>query len=310
MLWHVLLVWRYYPVYSVIFFALALVVMALAGGAICRIAAMQFADRERPGLFDALQFSMRKFVSFVAAPLAPLAIMVVIGISVIVLGFVGNIPVVGEFIVGLGLPLAFVAGALIAIVAIGAAAGLNLMFPAIAFEDSDSFDAISRSFSYVYARPWRMALYSAIAAVYGAICYEFARLFTFVVLWASHCFLGLGIVGGNAKLHAIWPAPTPGNLHSWPDTAGLTGSLAGASHLVSLWVLVFVGLLAAFLLSFYFCANTVIYALMRHRVDQTALDDVYVRESQANNGAAGVAIDSASQTQQPEAGSPQESASE
>ena len=34
-------------------------------------------------------------------------------------------------------------------------------------------------------------------------------------------------------------------------------------------------LVASFILSFYFSANTIIYSLMRNNVDNTALDDIY-----------------------------------
>jgi len=40
-------------------------------------------------------------------------------------------------------------------------------------------------------------------------------------------------------------------------------------------VLAVVGLLASFVISFYFSANAIIYALMRNRVDNIALEDVY-----------------------------------
>jgi hypothetical protein len=40
-----------------------------------------------------------------------------------------------------------------------------------------------------------------------------------------------------------------------------------------------VGLLVSFVISFYFSANTIIYALMRNKVDNTALDDIYTLAS-------------------------------
>jgi hypothetical protein len=114
---------------------------------------------------------------------------------------------VGELTVGLLLPLAFVAAILIAVIAIGIVGGFSLMFPTIAYEDSDCFDSISRSFSYVYNKPWRMGLYMVIAFVYGAICYLFVRFFSFLVLWSTHAFLQVGFAYENRKLHAIWPEP-------------------------------------------------------------------------------------------------------
>jgi alcohol dehydrogenase class IV len=59
---------------------------------------------------------------------------------------------------------------------IGLGGGVNLMFGAIAYENSDAFDAVSRSLSYVYARPWRLAFYTLLATVYGSISYLFVRL--------------------------------------------------------------------------------------------------------------------------------------
>ena len=85
------------------------------------------------------------------------------------------------------------------------------MFPAIAYEDSDFFDAISRSFSSVYAKPWRMGFYTLVAAVYGAVCYLFVRFFVFLLLWATYGFLQFGL-SDNAKLQAIWPEPSFDNL--------------------------------------------------------------------------------------------------
>ena len=53
-----------------------------------------------------------------------------------------------------------------------------------------------------------------------------------------------------------------------------------AASLVAFWVYLAVGMLGAFAISFYFTANTIIYYLMRHEVDATELDDVYVEQSE------------------------------
>ncbi|UCD49071.1 MAG: hypothetical protein JSW27_16240 [Phycisphaerales bacterium] len=266
---------RYHTIYSAIFFAVTLAVMSLAGGAICRIAALQFAQGEKPGLTEALQFGLRKFYSFLSAPITPVAIIAVIGIFVVLLGLGGNIPVAGELSVGLFLPLALLAAALTAVIAIGALAGFNLMFPAIAYEDSDCFDAISRSFSYVYAMPWRMGFYTAIAAVYGAICYAFVRFFAYLLLWITRQFLEFGFVNHNEKLANLWPRPDFTDFLGSHAATPTNWSTSAGAFLIHVWVLVVVALMVAFVISFYFCANTIIYALMRNRVDKTALDEIY-----------------------------------
>ena len=175
----------------------------------------------------------------------------------------------------LGMPVALAIGVLITIIAIGAAGGFNLMFPAIASEDSGCFDAVSRSFSYVYAKPWRMLAYTFTEAVYGAVCYVFVRFFVFMVLWTTYRALQMGILGDNSKLTAIWAEPEVFDLMVSTVSAQAGWSEATAVFLVRLWNLTLLGLVVAFLVSFYFSANTVIYALMRKLVDQTAIEDIY-----------------------------------
>ncbi|HUV65135.1 MAG TPA: hypothetical protein VMW24_14655 [Sedimentisphaerales bacterium] len=271
----------YHPVYCIIFFIIKLAVISIAGGAVCRIAALQFARGEKPGLTEALRFSTKRFTSFFTAPLAPIGIMAFIGLFIILLGLAGNIPRVGELIVGIGMPLVLAAGFLIAVILIGAVVGFNLMFPAVAYDGSDCFDAISRSFSYIYARPWRMGFYTVIAAVYGSICYTFVRFLAFLSLWITHWFLQLSFWAGNGsgqvnKLVAIWPKPEVRTLLGSSGPLATNWTEAVAVFLARLFVLLVVGLVVSFIISFYFSANTIIYSLMRNRVDNTAREDIYM----------------------------------
>jgi len=258
-------------------------VISVAGGSLCRIAALQFAKGEKPGLTEAMRFGTKKFTSFFAAPLVALGIIIFIGLFIFLLGLIGNIPRVGELIIGISMPLALIAGSLIAVFSIGTVAGFNLMFPAVAYDGSDCFDAISRSFSYVYTKPWRMGFYTAIAGVYGAICYIFVRFFAFLLLLVTHLFLRFGVWVENSKevnkLTAIWPEPNFMNLSGSSGLAAANWSQSAAAFLVHLFLLVVVGLVASFLISFYFSANTIIYSLMRNRVDNTALEDIYTHSN-------------------------------
>ncbi len=271
---------RHHFLYCIILFAVKLAVISVAGGSLCRIAALQFAQGEKPGLTEALRFGTKKFLSFFTAPLAPVGIIILVGLFVFILGLLGNIPRVGELIMGIFMPLALIAGVLIAVILIGTVAGFNLMFPAVAYDGSDCFDAISRSFSYVYSRPWRMGFCSAVAMVYGAICYIFVRFFAFLLLWATRWFLALGVWADSSsketnKLSAIWAEPSFINLLGSPVSSTANWSELSAAVLVHLFLLVIVGLLVSFILSFYFSANTIIYSLMRNRVDNTAIEDIY-----------------------------------
>jgi hypothetical protein len=296
---------RHHFVYCIILFVIKLAVISVAGGSLCRIAALQFARGEKPGLTEALRFSTKKFLSFFTAPLAPVGIIVFIGLFVFVLGLIGNIPWAGDLIMGIFMPLALIAGALIAVVLIGGVAGFNLMFPVVAYEGSECFDAFSRSFSYVYSKPWRMGFYTAVAIVYGAFCYVFVRFFAFLLVWSTRWFLLLGVwakISGKEtnKLAAIWPAPSFINLSAATDLAEVNWPELFPAFMVQMFLLVIVGLLVSFILSFYFSANTIIYSLMRNKVDNTSLEDIYTELDEAT--AEPTMSESESEESQPEAG--------
>jgi hypothetical protein len=271
---------RYHPIYCTIFFIIVLAVLSTAGGSICRIAALQNAQGEKPGMTEAIRFSTKRFKSLFAAPFVPVFIILAVGILIFIPGLLGNIPHVGEIIIGLSMPMALFAGTLIAVVLIGTIAGFNLMFPAVAYDGSDSFDSISRSFSYIYAKPWRMLFYTSIAAIYGSVCYTFVRAVAFLALSVTRAFLHLVLWTQNSsgqanKLDAIWPKPDFINLFGYSTAVPENGFEKIAAGLIYFFVLIIIGLVVSFIISFYFSANTIIYSLLRKKVDNTDLTDIY-----------------------------------
>jgi hypothetical protein len=277
---------RYHFVYCIIFAFIKLTVISIAGGCLCRLAATEFARAEQCSLPEAIQFSRKNFTTFFAVPLAPIAIVIFIGLFLSLLGLIVNISFAGELILGILTPFTLMAGALITIILIGTAAGFNLMFPAVAYDGSDCFDAISRALSYIYTKPWKMGFYTVIAAVYGAICYTSVRFCAFLALLVTHIFLQLGVLVDNSsgetnKLTAIWPEPYFKNLSGFVSMATTNWTESAAAFLVHLALLAIIGLLTAFIISFYFSANTIIYALMRNRVDNTPLEDIYTSSQTA-----------------------------
>jgi hypothetical protein len=282
--------------FFILFVIVFSLVWAIFGGAICRIAAVHVARDEKISLSAALRFSTGKFLSFMFAPIIPLVIVLVVGLIVALGGLLGNIPFLGPILVGLFFFLALAAGFVMTLVLLGTAGGFNLMYPTIAVEGSDSFDAISRSFSYVYARPWRMLFYTLVALLYGALCFLFVRFFLSIMLMLTHHFVGAGMfsnVDSNVPIDAwntMWPPPSGGFTYDI-DTLSLSGGQAIGAFLVAIWVYLTIGMLGAFAISFYFSANTIIYYLMRREVDATELDDVYLEQSDEDFGgdAAGAA---------------------
>ena len=280
---------KQHRVYFVLFGIYCLVIWSIFGGAISRTAALHMARGEKISIKESLNFGVKKFPSFLFAPLIPVAIVGALWVLILVGSFLlGNLGWgIGEVLVSVLMFLSLIVGFIMALVSVGTVGGLNLMYPTIAVEGSDSFDAISRSFSYVYARPWRTAFYSLVALMYGVLCYLFVRFFAFLVLKMTHVSVAAGIYKGGAgsygltdKFTSMWPGPQLfGSLHGGFDWSSCQGAAQtfGAS-VIFLWVYVIIGFVAAFLVSFFFSANTVIYYLLRSRVDSTDMDDVYVEE--------------------------------
>jgi len=168
-------------------------VWCVFAGAITRIAAVQLAREEKIGLSEAVKFAIKKIPSYIGAPLFP-----IIGIAFFVFmcflaGWFGRIPYLGEFVVGLLWFLPLIAGFLIIIIGIGLVVGWPLMFATISTEGTDSFDAISRSYSYIYQRPWKYAWYWLVSLVYGAIVVMFVVTFVLGMSLAARYAVGLGM---------------------------------------------------------------------------------------------------------------------
>jgi hypothetical protein len=219
-------------------------------------------------------------------------IILIVGLVPLLAGFLSSLPYIGpvfNILMGALFILILAAGFVMTLVLLGTFGGFNLMYPTIAVEGSDSFDAISRSFSYVYARPWRMLLYTLVAIIYGALTYLFVRMFIWLMLVLTHHFVGAGMFKQAPSLTPLWPmmwtSPSQtGTLSYDIDFLTLRPDQRLAAALIAFWVYLVIGVLGAFAISFYFSVNTIIYYLMRREVDATEMDDVYLEQSDEDFG--------------------------
>ncbi|OQA03008.1 MAG: hypothetical protein BWY69_00712 [Planctomycetes bacterium ADurb.Bin401] len=230
-----------------------------------------------------LTFALKNYVPILCAPTAPLVLVAILGFVIIsFIGLIGNIPYAGELLLALFFLLVLFAGVIMAFTAIWACASFNLMFGAIGCDKSDTFDAISRAYNYVYSRPWRLVGYTILAAFYGGICYLFVRFFAYVTLLLSRWFLQVGVFaqsrGGQQfdKIDAIWPILEFFNFlgTSGDMTKPITQTISSA--VVHFEILIISGLILSFVISYYFSAGTVIYCLLRKKVDNTPIEKIYI----------------------------------
>jgi hypothetical protein len=278
-----------------------LAVWALFGGAITRMAAVQIARREKIGLTEAMRFTLSKWGAFFSAPLFPLLGVVIIALLLILYGFFHLIPVVGDIIVdGLGWPLALLLGLVMAVILVGLVSW-PMMYATISAEGSDSFDALSRSYSYVIQSPWHYLWYVLVSLAYGAVVVFFVgfmgSLAVYLAKWGVSENPFTGMTKRDPSYLFVY-APTSWEwrtlLMQGGDKVNPDGTLqpeyfgdwkwynyAGAFMVSVIWVNLAFLLILGFAYSFFWSAGTITYLLMRRHVDDTDMDEVYLDEEEA-----------------------------
>ena len=275
-----------------------LLIWSYFGGAIARIAAVEVARDERIETQKALHFAHDKYWSFFWAPLVCVVGLAFFALCNVLGGGIGKIlhyVGVGEILVAVLLPLAILSGFIMTLILIGTFFGLPLFAPAIATEGTDSFDAISRGFSYVYSRPWHYLFYQFVAKVYGAVCVWFVLTFGCIMIKLSLATGAMCFKEFRGVLSV---------LHGDQAREILTGPQTLALYITGAWLLVTWGILAGYAVSFFYSVQTIIYYLLRKKVDGIEMNEVY--EEQEPEEAAEAAPADAPKTEPPGSGKPED----
>lgn len=269
-----------------------LLIWSLAGGAICRTAAVEFAHGRKLTMKQALSFGRKKLIGgFFLAPCIPLAFMFLTVILLVVGGMFLRIPLLGDLLAGLAFGLAIFGGFIITLLMVGLLVGGSLFWPAVAVEGSDAFDAFSRGISYPLSKPFKALLYAVLTIIYAGVCWVFLNIFTFYTLKITHVAVRMGTSwfgwwprgeeeAAVSKLEVLWPMAGMKAVYDWPDWQTLHWNEWISAGLIAVWVLMVIGLMWSFLASFYFSGCTVVYYLLRRDVDGTDLEDVHLEEDE------------------------------
>lgn len=266
-----------------------LAIWSLAGGAITRIAALDYAKDESIRLADVLGFMRRKFWSYFWSPLVPVIGVLFFAMCNVMVGLVGRIPVFGEIAVAFGFPLAIVSGFLMVFIGVIGVLGLCFMFPTISAEGSDAFDAMSRAYSYVLSRPKQFAFYCFINSVYGIVCLTFVAFAAWLVVRLSFCTVSMGM---GQKFSAIQSFLLQRcSIACFGFCTSPTGGVNTTTVLPDQWSLKFFGCMLilyvvfiklvvwTFATTYLLSAKTIIYFLLRKEIDSTDVSDVYIEEN-------------------------------
>jgi len=272
--------WDHHRGFLILYLTLALLIGHCLGGAITRMAALHATRDERIGLRSAVAFAAHHGWSFLLAPLIPLAVVAVVA-GLLALGglvFFGPKEWAIDIIGGVFFIAAILCGFIIAATLLLSALGFHLVYPAIAVDGADVFDAYARAFHYLLNRAVRWFFYTLLALVAGVVTYLLIMLILFLTLWAAHRFAGLWLstetTMGGQRWDILFPPPRFGDLNHDIDFAALDWSAKIAAGFIRAWTYITAALLAAFAVSYYFTAHTWIYLLLRKNADGIEVEDV------------------------------------
>jgi hypothetical protein len=239
----------------------SLAVWAYFGAAISRVAAVQLATGEQVGWGASLRWAGSKWLAYVSAPLLPMLGVAVAVLPILVLGFLMKTDFLAV-LAALIWPLVLIGGLVMAVLLAGVLLGWPLMWATISVEGTDSFDALNRSYAYVFQRPLRYLFYVIVAALLGWLGWIVVENLAAAVIWLACWAASWG--AGATRIHDL----TAGSADS---------SLAHAAK----WLIAFWGgwvklLAIGYAFSYFGVASTAIYYLLRRDVDARESDEVFL----------------------------------
>jgi hypothetical protein len=301
--------------YFLLVFVWTVATWSLFGGAITRIAVVQVARPGEPiGLSEAVRFTWNRIFSYIAAPLFPLVLVFFLLLFCVLFSLFHLIPLFGDiFVDGLLWFVMLLVGLVMALSLVGLAVGWPLMAPTISAEGTDSWEALSRSFSYVFQRPWHYLWYAAVTLAYGAVVIFFVGLMgsmtvylskwsvssttwlksrepSYLFVYAPESFGWRTLLLDNATVepagdstekrepqHVVQDGRI--NRAAYNDyTQNLNWWNKFGAGLVAFWLGLLFLLILGFGYSFFFSTTSIIYLLMRRNLDAAEIDEVYLEE--------------------------------
>ncbi len=183
-----------------------------------RITTMRIARDEGLSVGEAMRFSGRNWITLLVAPLIIAGVIGLFFACNMLAGVLIAIPGVGGILALILVPLAFISTLLILLVGLGGVFGLPLIGAAAAWECNGSLDAISRAFSYLFARPlqffWNFFL-----------IFLFTGVILLVGSWFTFTFAKSIDAGVWSEQHTLLVDPPPKVLEEGSDYSDLSGSM-------------------------------------------------------------------------------------
>ncbi|MGC3969056.1 MAG: hypothetical protein QM775_17345 [Pirellulales bacterium] len=228
---------------------------------------MQLSREEPATLPHALGHAAKRWMSYFAAPLLPIVAVIVVTAGLFLLGLVMRASV---FVAALGYPLAVLGGIVMALAMTGLSVGWPLMHATISAEGSDGFDAVSRSYSYVFQRPLHYLFYGFLAVLLGLLGLAVVELFARGVWQLSAWSVSWGS-GAELMDQAL-------------KNRGLSGSDVWGAKVLGFWNGCIRLVVLGYAFAFFWTAVSAAYLLLRYDTDGAEPDEIYRQDGDVAYG--------------------------
>ena len=279
-----------------VFFYLALIrVWTYSGGAISRLAALEYARDDIPTLREALDMVRSRWRAYLLTPVIPLVGVLLFVLANMLVGLVGSVPIRGCWLLIPGYLGAAVMSLLATFLVVVGVLGFGLMMPVVSISGGEAFESWAAAYSYTLWGFGRLILYRALVWVIGIAAVILAALAAQVLLGILIGSVSMGMIGAEAGTLTTFGRAVTGeaSYSVLLDADASAGNVAAAATLGLVTFLVR-ALVLAYMASYYFTANTIITFLLRKQVDRVEVEEVYIEEApaqEAEQAAAGLAED-------------------
>ena len=229
-----------------------------------------------------------------------IVILVILVLIPIFVGLLGKIPTVGRIILMFAsvlTPFAFFIGLLMAYLLVGLGVSLFFAPSVVAAADSDTFETVYQHLAMIWNQPWRVLIYETLLLGVKVI---------YTPIWIIFCLTGLALAMQPIHFlvptdmqHIMWQAdrwlggaidklttlPYMEYLKVFkvfdvgPEPVNMPTTLDIAAIFMTLSLLFIVGLVIAYLFSIASVGNTLIYTILRKRIDGQNLLEVEEEEN-------------------------------
>ena len=230
-------------------------------------------------------FVRRHWKSVFGTLVGLVVIVVILALIPIFVGLLGKIPIVGRFILMFAsalTPFAFFLGLLMAYLLVGLGVSLFFAPSVVAAADSDAFETAYQHLAMIWNQPWRVLIYEILLFGVKVICTPIWIIFCLIgfvlamlpihfltptdmqhIMWQADRWLG----GSIDKLAALPYMEYFKIFDIGPEPVNLPITLTIAAIFMTFSLLFIAGFVIAYLFSIASAGNTLIYTILRRRVD-------------------------------------------